>query len=382
MCFSKTNEITAKSGQKSFDIDNLNICDYEELRKLVMRNNNDFTIVQHNIRGINSKIGDIKYLIDNTYVIGIPDCMLLCETWLSPHSPLVKIAGYNFVHTDRVYKKGGGVGILIVSSAKYKERNDIKLDSLDCESCFIEVQTKNKPLIIGSIYRLPNSDINTFVSSLEKLLKKIKLEKNKHVVIGLDHNLDLLKSSIHKLTSLFAEMLLDNGMIPTITKPTRISKTMATLIDNILISEDLQEMYNSGILIDNCSDHLPCYTTLENILLSKKAPVRILGRDMRPKCMDGLKEKLKTESWDIDDNCSVDENFNNFHNHLTDLVNHFLPITDRIVCNKTLQREPWLTPGIMKSISKCKQLYHKMLKNSSPEFRTKYTEIQLNSSKD
>ena len=73
MCFSKTNEITAKSGQKSFDIDNLNICDYEELRKLVMRNNNDFTIVQHNIRGINSKIGDIKYLIDNTYVIRMLD---------------------------------------------------------------------------------------------------------------------------------------------------------------------------------------------------------------------------------------------------------------------------------------------------------------------
>ena len=168
------------------------------------------------------------------------------------------------------------------------------------------------------------------------MLKRIKLEKNKHVVVGLDHNLDLLKSSIHKPTSLFVEMLLDNSMIPTITKPTRISKTTATLIDNILISEDLQEVYNSGILIDNCSDHLPCYTTLENILLSKKAPERILGQDMRPKCIDRLKEKLKTESWDIDDSGSVDENFNSFHNHLTDLVNHFLPITDRIVCNKTL----------------------------------------------
>ena len=242
MCFSKMNEITAKSGQKSFDIDNLNICDYEELKKDIMRSNNDFTIIQHNIRGINSKIGDIKYLIDNTYVMGIPDCMLLCKTWLGLHSPSVKIAGYNFVHTDCVGKKRGGLGILIASLAKFKERNDIKIDSSDCESCFIEVQTKNKPLIIGSIYRPTNSDINTFVSSLEKLLKKIKLEKNKHIVIGLDHNLNLLKSLIHKPTSLFAEMLLDNGMIPTITKPMRISKTMATLIDNILISEDLQEM--------------------------------------------------------------------------------------------------------------------------------------------
>ena len=57
--------------------------------------------------------------------------------------------------------------------------------------------------------------------------------------------MDLLKCSIHRQTSVFAEMLLDNGMIPTITKPTRISKTTATLIDNILVSEDLQETFNS-----------------------------------------------------------------------------------------------------------------------------------------
>ena len=152
MCFSKTNEVTAQSGQKSFDIDNLNICEYEELEKHVMRSSNDFTVIQHNIRGINSKIGDIKYLIDNTCVTGTPDCMLLCKTWLGPHSPSVKIAGYNFVHTDRVGKKGGGVGILITNCTKFKECNDIKLDSQECESCFIEVQTKNKSVIIGSIY--------------------------------------------------------------------------------------------------------------------------------------------------------------------------------------------------------------------------------------
>ena len=169
-------------------------------------------------------------------------------------------------------------------------------------------------------------------------------------------------------------MLLDNSMIPTITKTTRISKTTATLIDNILVSEDLQETFNSGILIDNSSDHLPCYTTLENILLSKKAPTRITGRDMRPKCLDRLKEKLKNEDWNIDHNLPLNENFKNFHNNLIELVDHFLPVTNRIVCTKTLRREPWLTPGIMKSINKCKQLYHKMLKNETPTSRTKYTE--------
>ena len=220
MCFSKTDRVRAQTGLKSFDIDNVNVCDYEELTKNITRSSNDFTIIQQNIRGINSKIGDIKYLIDNTYATGHLDCILLCETWLGPHSPSIKIDGYNFVHTDRVGKKGGGVGILIANCIKFKNRKDITLDSQECESCFIEVQSKNKPLIVGSIYQPPNSNMDEFVLKLEKLIKKIKLEKYKHVIIGLDHNMDLLKSSIHRQTGVFAEMLLDNGMIPTITKPT------------------------------------------------------------------------------------------------------------------------------------------------------------------
>ena len=108
MCFSKTSRLTTQFGQITFDVDTINSCTYEELKKHVARSSNDFTLIQQNIRGINSKIGDIKYLIENTYESGYPDCMLLCETWLGPHSPTVKIAGYNFVHTDRVGQKRRG----------------------------------------------------------------------------------------------------------------------------------------------------------------------------------------------------------------------------------------------------------------------------------
>ena len=124
----------------------------EEINSQISRSINDFSIIQHNIRGINSKIGDIKYLIDKTFFKGTPDCMVLCETWLNAHSPEVKIPGYDFVHTDSVGKRGGGVGILISEAIKYKECKDIKLDSIECESCFIEVKTKTKSILVGSIY--------------------------------------------------------------------------------------------------------------------------------------------------------------------------------------------------------------------------------------
>ena len=83
MCFSKTIRARANTGLKSFDIDNVNVYDYEELKKNITRSRNDFTIIQQNIRGINSKIGDIKYLIDNTYVMGSPDDWIVdhCKGW-------------------------------------------------------------------------------------------------------------------------------------------------------------------------------------------------------------------------------------------------------------------------------------------------------------
>ena len=113
------------------------------------------------------------------------------------------------------------------------------------------------------------------------------------------------------------EMLLENRMIPSIMKPTTISKTTATLIDNILINEELQESYRSRILINNSSNHLPCYATVENILVSKKTPTKVTGRDMRPKCLERLKEKLKNENWAYDGSTSIEENFDRFHRKLT-----------------------------------------------------------------
>ena len=63
-------------------------------------------------------------------------------------------------------------------------------------------------------------------------MNKINATKSE-CILGLDHNLDLLEHSIHPKTQEFLEYILDQNLLPAITKPTRISKTSATLIDNI-----------------------------------------------------------------------------------------------------------------------------------------------------
>ena len=75
-------------------------------------------------------------------------------------------------------------------------------------------------------------------------------------ILGMDHNLDLLKCSTHSLTHEFVECNANYGLMPTINRPTRITKTSATLIDNIFVSENFLGKYYSSIIIDDLSDHV------------------------------------------------------------------------------------------------------------------------------
>ena len=113
------------------------------------------------------------------------------------------------------------------------------------------------------MYRPPSTNISEFIKTFNTQIGKINT-KEYEWIIGLNHNLDFLKQSVHLKTQEFLECILDHNLLPTVTKPTRISKTSATLIDNILISKKLQSDYESLIIVDDLSDHLPCLVKLKN----------------------------------------------------------------------------------------------------------------------
>ena len=62
-------------------------CDYIALENAVPACDKDLTILQINIRGIHSKINELKYWIDHCFQNSTPDIILICETWLTPNSP-------------------------------------------------------------------------------------------------------------------------------------------------------------------------------------------------------------------------------------------------------------------------------------------------------
>ena len=75
-------------------------------------------------------------------------------------------------------------------------------------------------------------------------------------------------------------------MVPCITKPTRITKSSATLIDNIFVPLNLVSSVSSYIVIEDMTDHLPIILKIRAMFnLEEKKQTLIESRDFRPeKC--------------------------------------------------------------------------------------------------
>ena len=217
----------------NYETDN---CSYDNLDSSIVCDSSDLSVIHLNIRDLNSKIGDLNFILNHSFNTRHPDVILICETWLTSKSPRPYISGYNLERTDRLNKRGGGVCVLISNRCRYKRRKDLEQYNSDCfESCFIELENYKANFIIGSIYRPPNTDSNEFIKTFNQVTQCCK--QNKRLIVGLDHNLDLLKSNIHRPMQNFLESIYEAGLVPKITKPTRITASTATLIDNILIDQ-------------------------------------------------------------------------------------------------------------------------------------------------
>ena len=132
---------------------------------------------------------------------------------------------------------------------------------------------------MGSLYHSPNVNENKFLRHIRETLPKIQNEKgDKNIILGMDHNLDLLKCHIHQNTQLLIDIMTKNNMHPTITKCMHITNTSATLIDNVFIDNKLFQSFDSCILLEDISDHLPVLTLLKQMKILDRRPIEFNSR--------------------------------------------------------------------------------------------------------
>ena len=186
----------------------------------------------------------------------------------------------------------------------------------------------------------------------------------------------MLKSAKHAPTDRFLSANLSLNLVPNITRPTRITKNTATLIDNIFISQSWLGSFDSGVLIHDVSDHLPSTISLKNLKLSKGEPIKVTSRDTRLKNIKGLQNSLNSINWsELHVENASNENMLRVHEKLTEEMEHYTPVKTYCVKSRKARHEPWLTAGIHISIHKNKKLYNASLhkkadKNTQIRYRT------------
>ena len=214
-------------------------------------------IIHVNIRSLPRNFDKLNALISKTGTEF--DVICLSETWLE--EPLANnfcIPGYSIINSCPDNYRGKGAAVLIKNNLVYHELPKLSVNYHHFQSVFIEIVPSLGPnIVLGTMYRSPSYEPKDFLDYFENIINCLAKTKKKCALAG-DVNIDILKINESEIVDRYLACLIGGGFLPTITVPTRITATSRTLIDNIFIN-NFQSIKNSGVIVDDCSDHLPIF---------------------------------------------------------------------------------------------------------------------------
>ena len=112
-----------------------------------------------------------------------------------------------------------------------------------------------KIIIVGVIYRRPNTDFDGFMTELNFIIDSIT-SYNKTIYIMGDFNLDLLKLNSCSWVRRFVDSFHGKNLFNVIVKSTRVTNVSSTLLDHIWTNNYDNSIY-LHILYGHISDHFP-----------------------------------------------------------------------------------------------------------------------------
>ena len=238
-----------------------------------------------------------------------------------------------------------------------------------CESLFIETVIHYHKVVIGVVYKPPESNTEIFVAHFSDLIGIIYKERKQCILMG-DFNLDLIKVDIHNQTKDFVHSLYTNAIYPTISNPTRVTEHSATLLYNI-ITNITGYCITYGVLYNDISDHFPVFNVLQIDAKTTKKYDCFFNRMNTAKNVEKLNTELKNENWD---DVLIDENsysaYDTFLSILTQLINTCLPLNK--IKRKMTDKSEWLTKGILISCVQKNNLFKKLKKTPTQENELTY----------
>ena len=191
---------------------------------------------------------------------------------------------------------------------------------------------------------------------------------NKTFFLAGDFNINLLDFQTNKKVQSFVNLMFGFSMIPTINKPTRVTKHTATAIDNIITNCIINSDFKSAIVKTDLSDHFPIIFI--NELMRVPTPTDdmencVYKRDFTENALNCFKQALFETSWDSVKNLKQpNEACNKFLEIFNELYEEYFPVR-KIKIKPKRALSPWITNDIAKSSKRKQKLYKNFLKQRS-----------------
>lgn len=347
------------------------------------------SLLHYNIQGIRNKLPELEiYLTSNNLK---PDIILISEHWLRQDNinllrtfPNYKLSGY----FAREQEDRGGSSILLRKNLNFTIREDIILyaEIINFEIACTEVSLTHKleknNIIILAIYRTPNSNTDILLDKLELILNKLHHEttkKQKKLIIAGDFNINVLENNSTKDKYELIQLMNSHNMVMNFNKPTRITKTSATCIDNIFTNFIID---SSQIIEPGLADHTAQIIKFTVPIVKSGKKIITHTRKFNKQNLGKFNNLLNTQDWSpvfmdplhqIQDLETVNEAYNTFSSIFYPCFEMAFPKTSNTMCsNLNFGQNNWITKGIRKSCDTKKTLFIKMKKSNDETSKLEY----------
>ena len=360
-------------------------CDYyledQFISKVVEQKNcNRLSFFHLNVKSIPKHFDELEMYINS---LKLEFTMIaLTETWLDQSKQdLYNMPKYNCINRFRKQRRGGGVSLYIKNDIKFMNRPDLEYFDVEMESLFIEIDKNvfnlSSNVVVGVIYRMPNTCMEIFNDRMSDIMNIVQRERKICYFLG-DLNVDLLKHESHQSTAAFLDSLYSYNVFPLITKPTRVTRESATLIDHVLTNNfDINSKHVQGILCTSISDHYAIFHIAGNAGITSADDIPVLKRNFTQNNMTRFTNEMENVDWEfiknIDDTQTA---YSVFHNLLVEKFNSCFPL--KCIKKAYYTKKPWLTAALRESIKVKNKLYVNRHKGNNPDERCAQYKIYRN----
>ena len=162
-------------------------------------------------------------------------------------------------------------------------------------------------------------------------------------------------------------------MIPTINKPTHVTRHTATAIDQVFTNTIMDNIeIKTDILKTDISEHFPIIFATKNKIDTKITEQYIFKFNISGQSIDKFNQKLRNIDWN---NIKILQNVNDAYSKFLEI---FLSLYNECFLNIKVkikpqrQFNPWMKKGIGKSSKKKHKLYKIFLKEIKKQSETEY----------